>query len=264
MPFISINQTVHRYIDEGLRSSPALVFANALGTDLRIWDDVATRVLPHFRVMRYDKRGHGLSEASLPPYSVSDLADDVVALLDELKIERAVMCGISVGGVIAQAVALIYPQRVRGLVLCDTGARIGSAEAWQQRIDMITTEGVESVEKMTMERWFSAGYREKKPADVRGYAAMLCQTSRDGYIGTCAALRDADFRGLDGKIKCPTLVLCGAEDIATPPDLGRELAGSISGARFALIENAAHLPCIEQPEAMVKQMLEFSREVKLV
>ena len=99
---------------------------------------------------------------------------------------------------------------------------------------------------------------------MRGYATMLRQTMRNGYIGTCAALRDADFRGLDGKIKCPTLVLCGAEDIATPPDLGRELAGSISGARFSLIENAAHLPCIEQPEAMVKQMLEFFREVKFV
>ncbi len=240
------------------------MFANSLGSDLRIWDDVAARLVSNFRVIRYDKRGHGLSEASLPPYSASDLADDVIALLDELKIERAVMCGISVGGAIAQAVALNYPQRVRGLVLCDTGARIGTAEAWRQRIDLITTGGVESVEKMTMERWFSAGFREKKPADLRGYATMLCQTSRDGYIGTCAALRDADFRGLDGKIKCPTLVLCGALDIATPPELGCELAGLIPGAKFSLVEDAAHLPCIEQPERMAAQMLEFFREVKLV
>ena len=241
-----------------------MVFSNSLGTDLRIWDDVATRLLSHFRVIRYDKRGHGLSEAPLPPYSANDLANDVVGIFDALKIEQAVVCGVSVGGVIAQALALNHPHRVRGLVLCGTGARIGTAEAWQQRIDTIATGGVASVEKMTMERWFSSGYRERKPADVRGYATMLRQTTRDGYLGTCAALRDADFRDLNKKIKCPTLVLCGALDIATPPELGRDLAGSIRGAEFALIDNAAHLPCIEQPDAVAERMLGFFREVKLV
>lgn len=264
MPFFEVNNIVHRYLDEGAWHAPALVFANSLGSDLRIWDDVAARLGPHFRTIRYDKRGHGLTDVAPPPYSASDLADDVIALLDELKIERAVICGVSVGGVIAQALALNHPQRARGLVLCDTGARIGSAESWQQRIDMVKASGVESLEKMTMERWFSAGFRDRRRADARGYANMLRQTTVDGYVGTCAALRDADFRGKDANIHCPTLVLCGALDIATPPELGRELAGLISESKFALIENAAHLPCIEQPGAVAGQMLGFFREVKIV
>ncbi len=264
MPFVQINDIVHRCVDEGARGKAAILFANSLGSDLRIWDEVAKRLAGRFRVVRYDLRGHGLTEAAKPPYSASDLARDVVTLLDELKIEQAVICGVSVGGVIAQALALGHPKRVRGLVLCDTGARIGSAESWQQRIDMVKASGIASLEKITMERWFSTGFRDRRPADVRGYANMLRQTTVEGYVGTCAALRDADFRGMNAKIKCRTLVLSGAIDIATPPELGRELAGLIRGAQFSLIQNAAHLPCIEQPEAVTERILEFFREVKLV
>ena len=115
-----------------------------------------------------------------------------------------------------------------------------------------------------MDRWFSAGFREKWPADIRGYSLMLRQSSADGYIGTCAALRDADFRSTVMQIKQPTLVLCGAEDIATPPELGRELARLIPGAQFFLIEKAAHLPCVEQPDAVAERMMQFFREVDIV
>jgi 3-oxoadipate enol-lactonase len=166
-----------------------------------------------------------------------------------------------VGGVIAQAAALNHSERVRGLVLCDTGARIATAEAWQQRIDKVTSDGVESLVEMTMQRWFSARFRECRGGDVRGYSIMLRQTSVDGYVGTCAALRDSDFRPSMPQIKQPTLVLCGAEDIATPPELGRELASLIHGAQFSLIEDAAHLPCIEQPQAVAQRMMQFFREV---
>jgi len=264
MPFFKYNRIVHWYLDEGARHLPAVIFASSLGSDLRIWDDVAARLTSSCRVVRYDKRGHGLTEAAPPPYSAEALADDVVALLEELKIERAVICGVSVGGVIAQALALGHPRRVRGLVLCDTGARIGTVDSWQQRIDRVQANGLASLEETTMERWFSAGFRGRRPADLRGYGLMLRQTSTDGYIGTCAALRDADFRGRIGAVQCPTLVLCGSEDMSTPPELGRELAGLIRGARFSLIQNAAHLPCIEQPEAAAERILEIFREVKLV
>jgi 3-oxoadipate enol-lactonase len=134
MPFVKIGDCVHRYLDEGGRESPALLLANSLGTDLRIWDDVVARLLRHFRVVRYDKRGHGLTDAPTPPYSDSDLVKDVVGLLDALEIDHAVVCGVSVGGLIAQALALSHPERVQALVLCDTGARIGSVESWEQRI----------------------------------------------------------------------------------------------------------------------------------
>jgi 3-oxoadipate enol-lactonase len=187
-----------------------------------------------------------------------------VAILDRLNIHQAIVCGVSVGGMIAQAVALNFPKRVRGLVLCDTGAKIATSEAWQQRIDKVRADGVDSLVQMTMERWFSAGFREKHAAEVRGYSLMLRQTSVDGYIGTCAALRDTDFRSAVTQIKQPTLVLCGAEDIVTPPELGRELAGLIPGAQFSLIDQAAHLPCIEQPDAVVNRMTQVFQEVHIV
>jgi 3-oxoadipate enol-lactonase len=264
MPFLKVNDFVLHYQAEGAREKPAVIFSNSLGSDLRIWDGVAARLLPHFRVVRYDLRGHGLTEALAPPYSAEDLARDVVALLDGLEIRDAVVCGVSVGGVVAQAVALNHPERVRALVLSDTGARIGSAEAWQQRIDKVRADGVDSLVQMTMDRWFCAGFRERFKADVRGYSLMLRQTSVDGYAGTCAALRDADFRRAVAGIGKPALVLCGVEDIATPPELGRELAGLIPGAQFSLIDNAAHLPCVEQPAAVVERMRKFLKEVQIV
>lgn len=264
MPFVQINNIVHRCTDEGATEKPAIVFANSLGSDLRIWDEVATRLAGDFRVVRYDLRGHGLTEAAKPPYSADDLARDVAGVLDALEIRQAIVCGVSVGGLIAQAVALNHSERVRALVLCDTGARIGTADAWQQRIDKVCDSGVESLVQMTMERWFSASFRERRSNDVRGYSNMLRQTSADGYVGTCAALRDTDYRQALLQIEKPTLVLCGAEDIATPPELGRELAGLIPGAQFSLIDNAAHLPCIEQPEAVAGRMMQFFREVQIV
>jgi 3-oxoadipate enol-lactonase len=215
-------------------------------------------------VIRLDKRGHGLTDAPPPPYSARDLADDAARLLDALQIRQAVICGISVGGIIAQALALNAPRRVRALVLCDTGARIGSVESWQQRIDTVQTGGLKPLESPTMERWFSASFRERRPADIRGYSNMLLQTSVDGYLGTCYALRDTDLREAAPTINHPTLVLCGADDIATPPELGRELAGLISGAEFSLIDNAGHLPCIEQPKATAERMLKFFGEVHIV
>lgn len=264
MPFLPTGDFVQHYRTDGAAGKPALLFANSLGSDLRIWDDVASRLAGRCHVIRYDLRGHGLSETPAPPYSAADLAGDAVAILDRLNIHQAIVCGVSVGGMIAQAVALNFPKRVSGLVLCDTGAKIATSEAWQQRIDKVRADGVDSLVQMTMERWFSAGFREKCAAEVRGYSLMLRQTSVDGYIGTCAALRDTDFRSAITQIKQPTLVLCGAEDIATPPELGRELAGLIPGAQFSLIDKAAHLPCIEQPDAVVERMTQVFQEVQIV
>ena len=264
MPFLRTGDKVHHYRVEGASDKPVVLFSNSLGSDLRIWDGVAKSMLPHYRIIRYDLRGHGLTEAAVPPYSADDLARDVIAVLNQLDVRSAVLCGVSVGGLIAQAVALNTPERVRALVLSDTGARIGTAESWQERIAKVKAEGVASLVPMTMERWFSAGYRERCAADVVGYSIMLRQTSADGYRGTCAALRDTDFRQTLARIRKPVLVLCGAEDIATPPELGRELAELIPGAQFALINNAAHLPCVEQPVAVAERIMQFLREVQIV
>jgi 3-oxoadipate enol-lactonase len=264
MTFFKLGDNVHHYLTEGTREKPALVFANSLGSDLRIWDGVVSRMGGSFHSVRYDKRGHGLSDAPKPPYRIEELARDLFGLLDMLAIKEAVICGISVGGLIAQAMALNYPERVRGLILCDTGARIGSVESWEQRIAMVRGGGLQSIEAVTMERWFSKGFRARCPADVRGYANMLLTTNVDGYIGTCCALRDADFHRDVTRLKQPALVLSGAEDIATPPELGRELAGLIPGAQFSTIDDAGHLPCIEQPDAVAERIIKFFREVQFV
>ena len=264
MAFLQTGNFVQHYRADGDPGNPTVVFANSLGSDLRIWDGVAAKLAGRFHLIRYDLRGHGLSEAPAAPYSAADLAGDVVAILDRLDIRQAIVCGVSVGGLIAQAVALSQPERVRAVVLCDTGAKIATAEAWQQRIDKVCAEGVDSLVQMTMERWFCADFRARCAADVRGYALMLRQSSVDGYAGICAALRDTDFRTIVARIKQPTLVLSGAEDIATPPELGRELAGLIPGAQFSVIDNAAHLPCVEQPDAVAARMMQFFQEVQIV
>lgn len=264
MAFAAIGKNVLHYICAGAKNKPALVLANSLGSDLHIWDDVAEQLSEYFRIVRYDIRGHGLSEASPPPYSARDLSEDVVALMDLLEISRAVICGVSVGGIIAQSLALDHPERVRALVLSDTGARIGSVESWQQRIATVRESGLQALKEPTMERWFSEQFRQRHAAAVRGYSTMLMKTAPEGYLGTCCALGDADFRPTASQIKLPTLVLCGAEDIATPPDLGRELASLIPGAEFSLIEGAGHLPCIEKPLPMAERMVKFFREVQIV
>ena len=264
MAFADIQDNVHHYLIEGAEENPVLVFSNSLGTDLRIWDTVVARLSAQFRILRYDKRGHGLSDAPPGPYSADKLAQDLLALLDLLEIRAAVICGISVGGLIAQRLALAHPDRVRALILCDTGARIGSVLSWEERIALVKSSGLEALVRPSMERWFTQLYRRRCATEVRGYSNMLRGTSVDGYIGTCYALRDADLRQEVSRIQLPTLVLCGDQDVAAPPELAQELARLISRAQLSVIEQAAHLPCIEQPIAMVSRMTQFFKEVQIV
>ena len=261
--FSKAHGIVQHFVSQGSKDKPVLVFANSLGSDLRIWDGVVSHLVEDFRIIRYDKRGHGLSDVPAPPYSLDDFVLDLVGLLDALEIEQATVCGLSVGGVIAQGLAINYPDRVRALVLCDTGMRIGSFASWEERIATVKEYGLSKLAGPSMERWFAAAFRQNRNVEMQGYANMLLRIPRDGYLGACYALRDADLTRATPKINKPTLVLCGDQDIATPPDLGRELAQTIPNARFALIEEAAHLTCIEQPEAMAHQMMEFFRAANI-
>ena len=264
MPFLNAGDCVVHYMAEGSPDKPALVFSNSLGSDLRIWDSMVPHLARDFRVIRYDTRGHGLSEAPPPPYSAADLAQDVVGLLDGLEINQAIVCGLSVGGVIAQQLAIGYPDRVRALVLCDTGARIGTVASWEERIATVRKDGLGVLAAPSMERWFSEDFRRRCNDQVRGYAAMVLRTAVDGYIGTCCALRDADLTQAAASIDKPTLVLCGDQDIATPPEMARQLASVIPKARLSIIARAAHITCVEQPETMANQMMQFFREVHIV
>ncbi|GAB4361056.1 MAG: 3-oxoadipate enol-lactonase [Kiloniellaceae bacterium] len=264
MDFRALNGVVLHLQDIGPADRPALVFANSLGTDFRIWDDVVARLVEHFRIVLYDKRGHGLSELGEPPYSLDDHVGDLAALLDELAIERAVVCGLSVGGLIAQGLTMARPELVAGLILCDTAHRIGTAEMWAQRMAAIENGGIESIADAILERWFTEDFRESDPIALTGWHAMLTRTPRAGYLGTCAALRDSDLTAAAREIAVPALCVVGAEDGATPPDLVKQMADLIPGARYEVIAGAGHLPCIERPAVLADLILGFTREHGLV
>ncbi len=252
--FARVNGLVLHYWPEG--AGPPVVFINSLGSDLRIWDAQAQGLTPYFQVLRYDKRGHGLSEAPPPPYTLADHTQDLKALLDHLALEQVSLVGISVGGLIALDFARTYPERTRALVLMDTGARIGSVESWNERIRAIGETSLAEVAKGVIARWFTPAFFREQPATAQGYYQMLARTPVEGYIGTCAALRDADLRGGLGAVRAPALVLCGAQDPSTPPSLSEALAQELR-APLRLLEGAAHLPCIEQPEATLSEIRAF-------
>lgn len=255
------DDVVLRYCEEGQRrASTTIVFINSLGTDMRIWVDVARVFRETHRIIRYDLRGHGISDAPAAPYSLDDNVEDLIAILDEAGIERAVLVGVSVGGQIAMGLALRAPERVAGLVLCDTAAKIGSAERWQERIEAVEAGGLDSVADSVVEVWFSRAFLETSKPELRLWRNLLTRTPIQGYLGTCAALRDTDIGNQVASIGQPTLCVCGDQDAATPPDVVRELAGMIPGAGFREIAHAGHLPCIEQPALMSNAISSFLSE----
>jgi len=237
-----------------------LAFSNSLGTDFRIWDRVIARLGDRFRIITYDKRGHGLSDGAPAPYKMSDHVEDLAGLLNSLGIKDAIICGLSVGGQIAQGLAAAHPELGSRPILCDTAHKIGTAQLWNERIAAVEKNGIEALADGTMERWFSADFRANKSAELSAWRNMLVRTTADGYAGTSAAIRDTDFTESSAKLDVPTLCICGSEDGGTTPDLVRSTAELIPGARFELVEGAGHLPCIEAPDAVANLILEFTAE----
>jgi len=264
MNFTRVNGVVLHYSAVGAASKPALVFANSLGTDFRTWDVVVEAIGHDFRVVCYDKRGHGLSEAPPAPYAISDHIGDLAGLLDLLQVRGALVVGLSVGGLIAQGLAAAHSDRVRALVLCDTAHKIGTQDMWDQRIATIRDGGIEALAEPILERWFSAKFRAERPAEFAGWRNMLTRTPVEGYVGTCAAIRDADLTQSTKALRLPTICVVGTEDGATPPALVRSLADLIPGARYSEIHGVGHLPCIEAPDILAKTIADFAREAGLV
>ncbi len=264
MQAVTIDGLVVHYALEGPEGAPALAFANSLGTDFRIWDRVLARLGGRFRTLRYDMRGHGLSGLGNRAFDVPALAADLDGLLRHAGMEHALVCGLSIGGLVAQQLVRDNPSRVRALVLCDTAARIGTPEMWQTRIAAIHRDGLEALADAVMERWFAPSFRLTRRDELAAWRTMLVRTPAAAYAGACAAIRDADLSDDAARIAVPTLAVCGAEDGATPPAVVRALADSIPGARYREIADAGHLPCVEQPDALVDHMLTFFRENGLV
>lgn len=242
-------------------AGPVVVFINSLGTDLRIWDGIAARLGDDRAILTYDKRGHGLSGIGTTPYTIQRLARDLVALLESLSIGRAVLCGLSVGGLVAQGVHALRPDLVAGLVLSNTAHKIGTPEMWDTRIAALEKDGLAGILDATMPRWFTPAFRVPENAAYDGYRAMFARQPLAGYVATCMALRDADYTAEARKIAVPTLCIAGDQDGATPPDLVRELAGLIPGARFEVIAGSGHIPNVEQPATYTELLRQFLQQI---
>jgi 3-oxoadipate enol-lactonase len=239
---------------------PWLVFVNALGTDHRVWDGVIAALGREWNLLAYDMRGHGLSDAGEAPYAMDDHVGDLEALLTHLEIATAVLCGVSVGGMIAQGLAARRPELVVALILCDTGARIGNVDTWNARLEAVRARGIASVADAVTQRWFTEDFRKSEPA-FTGYRNMLVQTSVAGYTGTVAALRDTDYTEQAKALSLPVLCLVGAEDEVTSPAQTEELAQLFDGARIEVIGGAAHQPHIERPREVAGPIAAFLQEI---
>lgn len=258
MPFITIKDvTLHYELSAPRKGAPVLVFSNSLGTDFRIWNEVARAFSADFAVLVYDKRGHGLSDLGSGHASIADHAQDLAGLMDALGLGSAVICGLSVGGMIAQALSVARPDLVSALILCDTAPKIGTAESWNTRIAAIQKDGLPSLLDPVMERWFTPAFRRADNPDYAGYRNMFARQSAEGYAATCAAIRDADLTEDARRISVPTLCIVGDQDGSTPPELVAAMAALIPGARYEVVAGAGHIPCVEQPRALIALMREF-------
>lgn len=245
------------YSVTGPENGTPVVFANSLGTDFRLWDEVLPHLPAGLRILRYDKRGHGLSDAPEGPYSMVALITDVERLMDHTGFSNAIFVGLSIGGMIAQGLAAKRLDLVRAMVLSNTAAKIGTRDMWADRIAAVETGGLESITGPTMDRWFSRPFHETE--EFPGWRNMFLRTPPQGWTGCAAAIAGTDFLSSTSGLRLPTLAIAGSEDGSTPPDLVFETADLIPGAQKELIRGAGHLPCVEKPEEYAALLTAFLR-----
>ena len=241
--------------DEGDPAGHPVVFANSLGTDLRLWDDILPHLKPGLRIVRWDKRGHGGSDVPEPPYAMGTLISDAEAVIEALGITQCSFVGLSIGGLIAQGLAVKRPDLVARMVLSNTAARIGDDKLWDMRIETVLRDGMEALADGVMERWFGRDFRAGPGLAL--WRARFCETPPKGYAGCSAAIKNTDLYTPTSGLRLPVLAIAGSEDGATPPDLVRETADLIPGSRFELIARTGHLPCVEAPRAYAELLNGF-------
>ena len=244
-------------VDAPSAEAPAVVMLHSLGTDLRMWEPQARDLARRFRVVRYDSRGHGASDVSTETVTIERLGRDVIALLDHLGIERAHLCGISLGGLTALWLAVQHPARVDRVVLANTGARVGSAESWEARIAAVQRGGMPAIREPVLARWTGEAFRAAHPDVARQLGEMLDHTPADGYVAACRALRDADLRADAHAVRAPTLIVAGGIDQSTPPALGEALHAAIPGSVLVVLPGAAHLSNVERPNEFTAIVTRF-------
>ncbi|MDF1728439.1 MAG: 3-oxoadipate enol-lactonase [Sulfitobacter sp.] len=247
------------YRVDGPEEGAPVVFSNSLGTDLRLWDPILPYLPEGLRLIRYDKRGHGLSSCPPAPYKMGSLVTDAEALMDHLGVKNSVFVGLSIGGMTAQGLAVKRLDLVRAMVLSNTAAKIGTPEMWDDRIAAVEKGGIEALADAVMERWFSKDFRASPELEL--WRNMLVRMEDAGYAGCSAAISGTDFFTTTASLRLPTLGIAGTEDGSTPPDLVRETVDLIPGSRFHLIRGAGHLPCVEKPREFAEVLTTFLKEV---
>ncbi|MCY4306015.1 MAG: 3-oxoadipate enol-lactonase [Aestuariivita sp.] len=257
--FLQIKGRLHHYDFRAGSTDRPIVFANSLGTDLRIWDNVIKNLPRNIPILRYDKSGHGLSEGGAT--TIFEFADDLAGIMDSLAIQNALVCGVSIGGMIAQVLASSRPDLAAGLLLCNTGYRIGTEQSWSQRISALTEKGLEGIADDILECWFSQAFRNNHAKLVAGYKLMLTRTPEEEYITVCDILRMADLENIARQINCPTLCVAGSEDLATPPSFVQQLSSVISNGRYFCYQSVGHLPCIEVPDKIATNLIQQIRAI---
>lgn len=258
MPFVSLSGIrLHYRIDGDERSdAPWLVLANALGADVTMWAPQIAAFAGRFRVLRFDTRGLGCSDAPPGPYSIEQWTQDVIGLLDALSIERAHFCGLSMGGLIGVALAARHADRFDRFVLAHTAARLGAPEIWQARARQAREQGARSLADATLKRWFTDAFAEREPLLVAMIRDAFAHMDDEGYASNCEAIGAADLRAEAGAIHAPTLVMTGRGDPSVAPELTRALAEAIAGARFVELD-AQHLSNIERADEFTQTVLGF-------
>jgi 3-oxoadipate enol-lactonase len=241
---------------EGPDGAPVLMLSNSLGTTLHMWDEQVAPFTRHFRLLRYDRRGHGKSSVPKGPYSMERLGRDVLAVLDGLGIAKINWCGLSMGGMVGQWLGANASNRVNKLILSNTSCYFPDKNGWNDRLKLVSEKGVAAFAPANMERWFTKGFREREPQTVARVQEMFAATALEGYLGCGAAVRDMDHRALLSKITAPTLVIAGRHDPATPLEGNEFICQHISGAIIAVLD-AAHLANVEQPKAYADTVLGF-------
>lgn len=259
MQIFDANGIALHWREDGDPAGQPVVFANSLGTDLRLWDDLLA-YLPQdgFRYIRYDKRGHGLSDCPPAPYAMDDLAQDAAALIEGLDLAPVIFVGLSIGGMIGQTLAAKRPELLKALVLSNTAAKMGSPEMWRQRIEAVSQGGIAAMSEAILDRWFAPAFRASDAAKAWGH--MLARCPVEGYLGCCAAIADTDLTASTTTLTLPTLALAGSHDGSSPPELVAQTAALITGSQCHTITDTGHLPCVEDPASYGAHLSAFLKE----
>jgi 3-oxoadipate enol-lactonase len=253
----AVGDTGIAYRVDGPESGPAIVFSNSLGTDHRLWNSQMPAVEDRFRVIRYEACGHGVSEPPRGRVTIERLGLGVIALLDHLNVGRAVVCGCSLGGLVALWLSVNHPDRVAGAVLANTGAKLGTDESWDARIAAVRAGGTAAVREQVVGRFLTPEFRDRDPATTALIAGMIEATNPDGYIAACEALREADLRADARSVRAPVMIVGSERDQSTPPALARELHTAIMGSELVMIPAAAHLSNVEEPTVFNSALTRF-------